>query len=345
MLSPRVLILAGGLSHERDVSLRSGRRVADALRDAGCEVTVSDVDADVLDRISSDTVDVVWPLLHGATGEDGCVQDVLELSGARYLGSAPSACRLSWDKSVAKGVVREAGLSTPPFVALPHGMFRELGASRMLEAITTRFGLPLVVKPARGGSGLGASAVRASGDLPRAMVDCFAYGDVALVEKLISGVEVAVSVVDTGDGPTALPPVEIVPDSELYDYDARYTAGATEFFCPARLTEPALEAVKQVALTAHAAFGLRHLSRTDLIIDSEGRPWFLEVNVAPGMTETSLLPQSIEAAGLNPGVVYRQLVEKALSEGTATGTPPPLPPLPNSGSASSDSSDRPPAHA
>jgi D-alanine-D-alanine ligase len=314
MLSPRVLILAGGLSHERDVSLRSGRRVAEALRDVGCEVLVSDVDSSLLETVLSGRVDLVWPLLHGASGEDGAVRDVLELVDVPYLGSVPAACRLSWDKSVAKGVVREANLRTPDFVALPHGIFRELGAPRVLTAIVERLGLPLVVKPARGGSGLGASAVRTAEALPQAMVDCFAYGDVALVEKHISGVEVAVTVIDTGDGPIALPPVEIVPDSDLYDYDARYTAGSTEFFCPARLTEETLESVKTMALAAHQAFGLRHLSRTDLIVDPSGEPWFLEVNVAPGMTETSLVPMTIEAAGLHPGAVYRQLLEKVLNE-------------------------------
>jgi D-alanine-D-alanine ligase len=317
MLSPRVLILAGGLSHERDVSLRSGRRVAEALRDAGCEVTVSDVDAELLETVLSGRIDLVWPLLHGASGEDGAVRDVLELIGVPYLGSVPAACRLSWDKSVAKGVVREAHLRTPDFVALPHGIFRELGAPRVLSAMVERLGLPLVVKPARGGSGLGASAVRTPEALPQAMVDCFAYGDVALVEQHVPGVEVAVTVIDTGDGPVALPPVEIVPDSGLYDYDARYTAGATEFFNPARLTDASLESVKNMALAAHRAFGLRHLSRTDLIVDAEGEPWFLEVNVAPGMTETSLVPMAIETAGLRPGAVYRQLIEKVLSERTS----------------------------
>jgi D-alanine-D-alanine ligase len=312
MISPRVLVLAGGLSHERDVSLRSGRRVADALRDAGCSVVVQDVDDSMLDVLRSGHIDVVWPVLHGTSGEDGSVRDVLELVGVPYLGSTPAACRLSWDKSVAKGVARSAGLATPRFVALPHPTFRELGAQRVLSAIVDRLGLPLVVKPARGGSGLGASAVPSADSLPQAMVDCFAYGDVALVERQIVGTEVAVSVIETSSGLRALPPVEIVPDSDLYDYDARYTAGATEFFCPARLPSSVLAAVADAALSAHRAFGLRHLSRTDLIVDDEGRPWFLEVNVAPGMTETSLLPQSIEAAGLKAGVVYRELVERAL---------------------------------
>jgi D-alanine-D-alanine ligase len=314
MHSPRVLILAGGLSHERDVSLRSGRRAADALRDAGCEVTISDVDDQLLEIALSGRVDVVWPLLHGASGEDGAVRDVLELVGMPYLGSDPAACRLSWDKPVAKGIVREAKLATPNFVALPHGVFRELGAPRVLSAIVKRLGLPLVVKPARGGSALGVSAVRSAEALPQAMVDCFAYGDVALVEQYVSGVEIAISVIDTGDGPVALPPVEIVPDSGLYDYDARYTAGATEFFSPARLAPSVSSAVKAMALAAHRAFGLRHLSRTDVIVDESGEPWFIQVNVAPGMTETSLLPMSLEAAGLAAGATFRRMIEVVLDE-------------------------------
>lgn len=309
--APAVLVLAGGLSHERDVSLRSGRRVAEALRDAGCRVEVSDVDAQLLPALKGHAPDVVWPLLHGASGEDGAIRDVLDLLAVPYVGSTPAPCRVAWDKPVAKSVARTAGLATPDSVALPHGTFRELGAQAVLGSIVERLGLPLVVKPARGGSALGVSVVRAASELPRAMVDCFAYGDVALVERFVDGVEVAVSVVDTGDGPVALPAVEIVADGGMYDYDARYTAGATEFFCPARLTDAAATAVRDAALTAHGAFGLRHLSRTDLIVDRRGRPWFLEVNVAPGMTETSLLPQSAEAAGQPAGPLYRRLVEVA----------------------------------
>jgi len=313
-LSPRVLVLAGGLSHERDVSLRSGRRVADALRDAGCVVQISDVDAGLIDVLRGGGTDVVWPLLHGASGEDGAVRDVLDLIGVPYVGSGPVACRAAWDKPVAKAVAAGAGLRTPEFVALPHGVFRELGAGAVLRAIVEHLGLPLVVKPARGGSALGVTVVRNADALPRAMVDCFAYGEVAVLERHVTGVEVAVSVVDTGSGPQALPPVEIVPDGGVYDYDARYTAGATEFFCPARLTPASLDAVRTAALDAHQAFGLRHLSRTDLIVDPDGVPWFLEVNVAPGMTETSLLPQSVDAAGQRPGELYRQLVEAALHD-------------------------------
>lgn len=313
-ISPRVLVLAGGLSHERDVSLRSGRRVADALRDAGCDVDLRDVDAALLATLRDRRFDVVWPLLHGATGEDGTIRDVLELAGVPYVGSGPAACRAAWDKPVAKGLVADAGLVTPEFVALPHEVFQELGAGQVLAAVLDRLGLPLVVKPARGGSALGVSVVREADALARAMVDCFGYGDVAMIERHVSGVEVAVSVLDTS-GPTALPAVEIVADGGVYDYDARYTAGATEFFCPARLPPEAHAEVSRCALRAHEAFGLRHLSRTDLIVDADGRVWFLEVNVAPGMTETSLLPQSVEASGRSMATVYRELVEVALLGG------------------------------
>jgi D-alanine-D-alanine ligase len=312
-LSPSVLILAGGLSHERDVSLRSGRRVADALRDAGCTVLVNDLDSRLLDTLAQQRPDLVWPLLHGASGEDGALRGVLDLVGVPYLGSAPAACRTVWNKPVAKEAFVRAGLRTPEFVALPHDVFRELGATAVLDAIVRRLGLPLVVKPATGGSALGVSVVRSAEALPRAMVDCFAYGDVALVERQVTGVEVAISVIDLGAGPVALPPVEIVPDGGVYDYDARYVAGSTEFFCPARLTEASLERVREVAVTVHRSLGLRHLSRTDVIVDVDGVPWVLEANVAPGMTETSLLPQSIEADGRSASMVYRELVEAAFN--------------------------------
>jgi D-alanine-D-alanine ligase len=313
-LAPRVLVLAGGLSHERDVSLRSGRRVAEALRDGGCSVVERDVDAGLIGLLSAGTVDVVWPLLHGASGEDGAIRDVLDLLEVPYVGSTPAACRTAWDKPVAGSVARAAGLAVPDSVALPHGTFRELGAQAVLTAITERLGLPLVVKPARGGSALGVSVIRRAEELPRAMVECFAYGDVALVERHVSGVEVAVSVIETPDGPVALPAVEIVPDGGFYGYDARYVAGSTEFFCPARLTADATAAAAEAALTAHRVFGLRHLSRTDLVVDPAGRPWFLEVNVAPGMTETSLLPQAVEATGEDPANLYRALVERATQD-------------------------------
>lgn len=310
-LSPlRVVILAGGLSHERDVSLRSGRRVADALRASGAEVTVHDVDADLVPALRETAPDIVWPLLHGASGEDGSVRDVLELLGMPCLGTGPRASRIAWSKPIAKTVVARDGIDTPEFATLPQSLFRELGASRVLDAIAEKLGLPLVVKPATGGSALGVTLVRDAADLPRAMVDCFAYGDTALIERAISGTEVAVSVIDVGAGPEPLPAVEIVTDG-AYDYDARYNPGRTEYFTPARLSPDVAERAGQVAVAAHRALGLQHLSRTDLIIGDDGVVYFLEVNVAPGMTETSLFPQAAEAAGYELSALYRALAEAA----------------------------------
>lgn len=311
---PSVLVVSGGLSHEREVSLRSGRRVAQALRDTGCAVAECDLDAGLPARLVSRDEDVVWPLLHGSSGEDGSVRDVLGLLGVPYVGAAPAGCRSTWDKAVAKGAIRSAGLATPDWVALPEATVRELGATAVMAALVDRLGLPLVVKPARGGSALGVGVVRHGDDLPRAMVDCFAYGDVALVERFVAGVEVAVSVLDTGV-PETLPPVEILPVAGQYDYEARYVAGRTRFYCPARLAPDAAGAALAAARTAHTVFGLRHLSRTDLIIDARGVPWFLEIDVAPGMTETSLYPQAVRAAGLDPGEVYRDLVCAAHRDG------------------------------
>jgi len=310
-----VLVLAGGLSPEREVSLRSGRRVADALRVAGVEADVRDVDASLLSALVARPPACVIPLLHGATGEDGAIRDVLGVLGIPYVGSGPSACRAAFDKPVASMLVAAAGVSIPPAVALPHSTFRELGATAVLDAVVASLGLPLMVKPTRGGSSLGASVVREATGLPAAMVAAFAYGDTALIQRFIIGTEVAVSVVDDGTGPLALPVVEIVPDGGFYDYGARYTAGATEFFVPARLSAHVLASCASTAESVHRVLGLRDWSRVDLIVDAAGTPWFLEVNVAPGMTETSTYPQAVTAAGLDLGTLTAGLVSEAVKRG------------------------------
>jgi len=306
-----VLILAGGLSHERDVSIRSGRRVAEALRDKGVKVEIRDVDSALIPALRALPDDaVVWPLLHGASGEDGSLQDVLEMAGVAYVGTDPRSARVAWSKPVCKTVAARAGIATPDYVTLPQSLFRELGADHVLDAVVAKLGLPVVVKPARGGSALGVRVVDHRAGLPRAMVDCFAYGDVALLEKAVSGVEVAVSVVGTGDDARALPAVEIVTEGP-YDYDARYNPGRTEYFAPARLSAAAAELVAATAVAVHRELRLRDLSRVDLILDAGGVPYLIDVNVAPGMTETSLFPQAVEAAGDDLGDVYLGIVRAA----------------------------------
>jgi D-alanine-D-alanine ligase len=310
-----VLILAGGLSAEREVSLRSGGRLRDALREAGVDADVADADAALIPAIAADPPSAVFPAIHGAYGEDGSIQEVLALLGVPFVGANADACRFAFDKPVAKAVVRAAGIATPPSVTLPKETFHDLGATAVLERIIATLGLPLFVKPARGGSALGANRVLTADELPGAMISCFAYGDTALIERCVVGTEIAVGVIDLGDGPQALPAVEIQPLAGGYDYAARYTAGQTQFYTPARLSASEAVAAASAAVTAHRALGLRDLSRTDLII-SDGRVSFLEVNVAPGMTETSTLPMAMESAGRALGVVCRDLLSLASARGT-----------------------------
>jgi D-alanine-D-alanine ligase len=309
----RVLVLAGGLSYERDVSLRSGRRVVDALQAAGVQTELRDADVALLPGLRADPPDAVVIALHGATGEDGSLRGVLDLFDVPYVGCDARTARLAWDKPSAKAVLRESGINTPDWVALPHDRFSELGAAAVLDRIVERLGVPLMVKPAQGGSGLGASVVRAASELSAAMVGCFAYDSTAVVEHYVAGADIAVSVVDLGEGPVALPAVEIVPRDGLYDYAARYTAGLTTWHAPARLSPSVAETVAETAIAAHTALGLRDLSRVDLIVDADGVAHVLEVNVSPGMTETSLLPLAVGAAGMDLGKVLYGLVERAVT--------------------------------
>jgi D-alanine-D-alanine ligase len=311
----QVTVLAGGLSFERDVSLRSGRRVADALHRAGVEASLRDADAGLLAALDTLAPDAVYIALHGAAGEDGALRGVLDAAGVPYVGASAAASRLAWDKPVAKTVLRRAGVDTPDWMALPHDTFRELGAQAVLERLVKHLGLPLMVKPANGGSGLGATPVFDAAELPAAMMSCFAYGGTALVERFMAGVDVAVTVIEADAGPRALPPVEIEPVDGVYDYTARYTAGTTRWHAPARLEDAVRDRVTETALRAHAALGLRDLSRVDAIVSPSGDVHVLEVNVSPGMTETSLVPLAVTAAGLDLGTVCRSLVERAATRG------------------------------
>lgn len=311
-----VAVLSGGLSHEREVSLRSGRRLSAALRSSGLTVEEWDADANLLPRLRENRPDAVVVALHGGEGENGSVQTVLEMLRVPYVGADSQACRRAWDKPTAKAELARAGESTPDWVVLPHSTFRELGARPVLDAITERLGLPLMLKPDQGGSALGAQVVTDAADLPAAMVGCFAYGDTVLAEAFVPGVEVAVTVVEgVGDvaGPRALPAVEIEPANGIYDYTARYTAGLTDFHAPARLGQEAADRVGRLAVAAHQRLGLRDVSRTDAIITADGVVQFLEVNVSPGLTETSLLPMAVEAAGHSLGEVFADLVERAMA--------------------------------
>ena len=295
-----VAILAGGLTHEREVSLRSGSRVAGALRDSGVQVKVLDVDAALLQRLDALTPDIVWPLVHGSTGEDGSLQDLLDLAGYPFVGSRACACRITTDKSVAASVLARSGLNVPSSMALPQPLFREVGVAPVLDLVADRYGFPVVVKPVRGGSSLGLTIVHERAELPSAMVDCFAYDDVALIQEFIEGREFGVGVIDLGEGPTPMPPVEVVSTGP-YDYDARYNPGRVEYFVPAHTNKEEAHAIEELAVNVHTTLGLRHYSRTDVILDKNNQAWFIDVNTTPGMTETSIFPQAAAVYAYNHG--------------------------------------------
>lgn len=308
-----VLVLAGGISHERDISLRSGRRLADCLLALGHRVSIREPDATLLSFLRDNRPDVIWPALHGASGENGALSALLELSGVPFVGSLAASALLAWSKPTAKALVSRNGIHTPASVALPKETFRELGAASVLTAISEGLRFPLVVKPSMGGSAQGVSFVESEEDLPRAMVEAYTYCDVALVEEHIVGTEVSVAVINTGEGPQALPSVEIEPLTGKYTFDARYNAGETCFYIPARCSTEILATLSRSAIDVHESLGLRHLSRTDWIVDQLGVPWFLEANVFPGLTETSLVPQAILANGDDLGAVYTDLALTAIN--------------------------------
>jgi D-alanine-D-alanine ligase len=306
-----IVVLAGGISHERDVSLRSGRRVADALLAAGHRVVLRDPDAGLLPFLADERPDVVFPALHGSSGEDGSLLDLLHALDVPSVGSTGAAARRAWSKPVASSLVAREGIAVPDSIVLSHESFRELGAASVLRVVRSALEGDLVVKPASGGSAQGVTIVQDPNDLPRAMVEAFTYADVAVVERRIIGTEIAVAVVDTGDGPRALIPVEIEPSAGVYSFQARYNAGETTFYAPSRLDDDVVSGVADAAVLSHRTLGLRDLSRVDFIVDSVGTPWFLEANVIPGLTETSLVPLAIQASGTDAATVYSGLVRAA----------------------------------
>jgi D-alanine-D-alanine ligase len=314
-VSQRVAVLAGGSSFEREVSLRSGGRVADALADRGHQVERIDVDAELMTRLTtaSPGYDVAFLCLHGSAGEDGTIQSLLELLELPYTGPDVLASSLAWNKPIAQGLFRRQGIAVPAHVVLSQQAFRDMGAAAVIDRLAVELGTPLVVKPATGGSSLGLSIVDDATRLPAAIVGAFSYADTVLVERFVAGTEVAVSLV----GGEALPAVEIRPKEGAYDFSARYTAGATEFHVPARLDDDVRAACEDVSRRAYDAIGARHVTRADLVVDSDGVPHLLELDTCPGLTETSLLPMAAQAAGLEFADLCERIVTLALEGGTA----------------------------
>jgi D-alanine-D-alanine ligase len=311
----RVAVLKGGRSLERQVSLRSGARVEDALERLGHEVISIDADADLVERLRAERPDVAFVAMHGRDGEDGTVQELLELVGVPYTGSRVSACIRSMDKVLAKHAMRDAGIATPDFYSFTQTAFRELGAATALPAIEERLDFPIVVKPAGQGSALGIKFARTAEDVPAALLSAFSYDDKVLLERHVEGRDLAVAVLD-GE---VLPIVEAVPvDEEFYDFEARYQIGKTEFVCPAVLSNAIAADAQAVALRVFELLGLSGFGRVDLMLEAgTDRLYVLEANSIPGLTETSLLPQAADAAGIGFDELIGRIVDGALQRAAA----------------------------
>jgi D-alanine-D-alanine ligase len=312
----RVAVLKGGRSLERQVSLRSGGRVQEALERLGHHVITIDVGADIVERLSAERPEIAFVALHGRDGEDGTVQELLEVMGIAYTGSGVSACIRAADKVLAKHAMRDRGIPTPDFFAFNETAFRALGAAQALPAIEERLDFPIVVKPASQGSALGIKFARTPADVPAALIAAFSYDRKVLLERYVHGRELAVSILEASGEAVALPIVEALPEEEdFYDFESRYEIGRTRFVCPAELDERLAARASEIALDTYRLLGCSGFARVDLMLAHESDELFvLETNTIPGLTETSLLPQAADAAGIG----FDQLIDRILA---AVATP------------------------
>ncbi len=302
---------------ERDVSIITGRRVAHALERLGHEVRSLDVEESTTERLMEIEPDAAFICLHGVGGEDGTVQALLETLGIPYTGSGPLSSIRCMDKDYAKRAMFAAGVPTPPFRTFLRRAMHEMGAAAALESATRTTGYPLVVKPAREGSGLGLTKVEEPEALLEAVYEAFGYDGKILLERWVTGTEITVPILEpAGERPRALNLVEIRPRGGSYDYDAKYTPGATDFAIPAEIPAETAARAEETALAAYRSLGCSGFGRVDVILEDD-TPWILDVKTIPGFTETSTLPLAAEAAGLS----FEELVETILDAALQTEAP------------------------
>ena len=322
----KVAVLMGGSSFEREFSLVSGKRVCEALEEAGHKVVPLDTTSDLVPTLRSERPDVAYSALHGKHGEDGTIQSLLELLQIPFVGASADVARDTWNKASLPAVMEsyraatgdEIAASWPVGVCIARDAFKDMGAATALDLVAERIpgGFPLCVKPACGGSAMGVHKVERIEDLGEAILDALTYDKEVVIEEWIDGVEVAVSILGQGWDAHALPPVEIATRNGFFDTESRLTEGAVEYHTPIRLEslskdEAEAQAIRaeieRAALEVYRAYGVRDLGRVDLIWDG-ARARVLEINVSPGMAERSLFPAACEASGLSLSAVLNELV-------------------------------------
>lgn len=294
----KVGVIAGGISSEREVSLRSGQAVFRALKELGYNVVFIDAGRDLCETIKREKIDVAFLVLHGGWGENGAVQGMLEVMGIPYTGSGVLASALAMDKEATKKIFIYHGIPVPPFKVVLRG-----------EKFEPEF-FPCVVKPAQEGSSVGVNIVNNEVELHSAMNEAFQYGERIIIEKFIEGKEIHIGVL----GDKVLGGVEVRPKKGFYSYEAKYTKGLTEYILPPEIDNALYEKLKELGLKAHKALGCKGGTRVDMIVDREGNPYVLEVNTIPGMTETSLLPKIASLAGYDFKGLVKEILELALRE-------------------------------
>jgi D-alanine-D-alanine ligase len=310
MLSRKIGVLLGGLSSEREVSLRTGEAVLAALRDRGHRAVPIYVDRDIDVALRQEQIEVAFLALHGRWGEDGCVQGMLEMLGIPYTGSDVLASALAMHKAKAKELFRLHNLPTPAYYVLTAAAVACAGAAGPdddLAALHGDFGFPCVVKPAREGSSVGVTVCRTAAALAPAIERALCFDDEVLVERFIAGKEVSVAVVED----RALGAVEIAPRDGFFDYANKYTRGATDYYVPPRVSPERYRGILTQALRAHLALGCRGATRVDMMVCDAGNEFVLEVNTLPGLTPTSLLPKIADAAGISFGELCEMILAGA----------------------------------
>ena len=302
---------------ERDVSLITGKRVAHALERLGHEVYALDVEEDTTERLMEIEPDAAFVCLHGAGGEDGTVQALLETLGIPYTGSGPLSSIRCMDKDYAKRAMRAVGIPTPPFRTFLRRVMHEMGAASALGIAADAIGYPLIVKPARQGSGLGLTKVEESKDLLEAVYEAFGYDGKILLERWVSGTEITAAILEpAGSGPRVLNLVEVRPRGGSYDFEAKYTPGATDFAIPAEIPPDAAVRAEETTLATYRTLGCSGFGRVDMILEN-GIPQVLDANTIPGFTETSTLPLAAEATGMK----FEELVETILDAALQSEAP------------------------
>jgi D-alanine-D-alanine ligase len=310
------LVAMGGRSLEREISLRSGRRVERALRTLGYQVHALDVDGDFIDRVLEERPRFVFVAMHGRGGEDGTLQDLLETLGVPYTGSDPLASALCMDKMLFKRMLRLHGIPTPAFHSFNETAFRELGGARTFPKLLKELGLPVVVKPVAQGSAIGIKFVASPEQLPSAILGAFGYGDRVLVEERVVGRELALTICEPGEegvDPMALPIVELFTPESFYSYEAHYTIGQLRMEVPAELSESVRARVESVALESYKLMGCRDFARVDVILDEQEVPQVLEINTIPGLTETGIATAAAEAAGMSFAQFVEAIVKRVVT--------------------------------